>query len=68
MFGTLRAGLVVVNTNPLYTPREMRHRFTDSGAKAIIIAENFAANLETIMAETKSRRLLLPVSVKCWVW
>ena len=44
LFGVLRAGLVIVNTNPLYTPREMRHQFTDSGAKAIVIVENFAAD------------------------
>jgi long-chain acyl-CoA synthetase len=48
----LKAGLVIVNTNPLYTPREMKHQFTDSSAKAIIIAENFAANLEQIIDET----------------
>ena len=41
LFGALRAGLIVVNTNPLYTPREMKHQFVDSGAKAILIAENF---------------------------
>ncbi len=52
LFGALRAGLIVVNTNPLYTPREMRHQFTDSGAKAIVIAENFAANLEKIIGDT----------------
>ena len=52
LFGALRAGLVVVNTNPLYTPREMKHQFNDSGAKAIVIAENFAANLEKILGET----------------
>ncbi len=52
LFGALRAGLVVVNTNPLYTPREMKHQFNDSGAKAILIAENFAANLEKILADT----------------
>lgn len=52
LFGALRAGLVVVNTNPLYTPREMKHQFNDSGAKAIVIAENFAANLEQIIKET----------------
>ena len=46
LFGTLRAGLIVVNTNPLYTPREMKHQFTDAGCKAIVIADNFAANLE----------------------
>lgn len=52
LFGALRAGLIVVNTNPLYTPREMRHQFTDSGAKAIVIAENFASNLEKIIGDT----------------
>lgn len=52
LFGALRAGLVVVNTNPLYTPREMKHQFVDSGAKAILIAENFAANLEKILGDT----------------
>lgn len=46
IFGALRAGLVIVNTNPLYTPHEMEYQFNDSGVKAIVIAENFAANLE----------------------
>ena len=59
LFGALRAGLVVVNTNPLYTPREMRHQFIDSGAKAIIIAENFAANLQQIIAETQIKTVVL---------
>ncbi|MBP7821445.1 MAG: AMP-binding protein [Saprospiraceae bacterium] len=53
LFGALRAGLIVVNTNPLYTPREMLHQFSDSGVKAIVIAENFAANLEGILKETQ---------------
>lgn len=53
LFAALRAGLVIVNTNPLYTPREMLHQFKDSGAKAIIIAENFAANLQKILPETE---------------
>ncbi len=52
LIGALRAGLVVVNTNPLYTPREMQHQFKDSEAKAIIIAENFAANLQKVLPET----------------
>ncbi len=52
LLGSLRAGLIVVNTNPLYTPREMAHQFTDSGVKAIVIADNFAANLQKIIAET----------------
>ncbi|MCP9236042.1 AMP-binding protein [Lewinella sp. JB7] len=50
--GILKAGLVLVNTNPLYTPPEMKHQFRDSGAKAIVIAENFAANLQQIIKET----------------
>lgn len=58
LFGALRAGLVVVNTNPLYTPREMRHQFADSGAKAIVIAENFAANLEKIIADTNIKTVI----------
>lgn len=52
LFGAFRAGLVVVNTNPLYTPREMKHQFNDAGVKAVIIAENFAANLAAILKET----------------
>ncbi|PSR14921.1 MAG: long-chain-fatty-acid--CoA ligase [Bacteroidetes bacterium] len=52
LYGAFRAGLVVVNTNPLYTPREMKHQFNDAGVKAVVIAENFAANLETILKET----------------
>jgi len=59
LFGALRAGLVVVNTNPLYTPREMAHQFKDSEAKAIIIAENFAANLEKIIDETKIKAVII---------
>jgi long-chain acyl-CoA synthetase len=52
MFGILRAGMVVVNTNPLYTPREMEHQFNDSGAKAIIILANFASVLEKVLPHT----------------
>ena len=52
IFGVLRAGMIAVNTNPLYTPREMKHQFTDSNVKAIIIADNFAANLQQIVGET----------------
>lgn len=53
LFGSLRAGLVVVNTNPLYTSHEMKHQFIDSGVKAVVIAENFAANLQKIIGETR---------------
>lgn len=59
LFGALRAGLIVVNTNPLYTPREMEHQFTDSGVKAIVIAENFAANLEKIIGKTEINTVIL---------
>ncbi len=52
IFAAIKAGLVVVNTNPLYTPREMKHQFSDSGAKAIIIADMFAGNLEKIVGDT----------------
>ena len=62
LFGALRAGLIVVNTNPLYTPREMKHQFNDSGAKAILIAENFAANLEQILADT-SIKIVITTSI-----
>ncbi len=50
LFGALRAGLVVVNTNPLYTPREMEHQFRDAGVKAIVIMANFANKLADIWA------------------
>jgi long-chain acyl-CoA synthetase len=51
--GIFRAGLVVVNVNPLYTPRELRHQLADSGAKCIIILENFADTLEEVIGDTK---------------
>jgi long-chain acyl-CoA synthetase len=51
LFGVLRAGLVVVNTNPLYTARELKHQLNDSGAKAIVVLENFAHTLDTVMAD-----------------
>ena len=53
LFGALKAGLIIVNTNPLYTCREMLHQFNDSEVKAIVIAENFAHNLEEIIGDTK---------------
>ena len=59
MFGILRAGLTVVNTNPLYTPREMLHQFKDSGAKAIVIMANFAANLEKIIDQTDIKHVII---------
>ncbi len=58
LHGVLKAGLVIVNTNPLYTPREMKHQFADSGAKAVVIAENFAANLQQIIGETDIKTVI----------
>ena len=58
-FGALRAGLIVVNTNPLYTPREMEHQFKDSGAVAIVIVSNFASHLEKIIAKTQIRHVII---------
>lgn len=52
LFGALRAGLVVVNTNPLYTDRELRHQLTDSGATAIVIVEAFAHTLADVIGDT----------------
>ncbi|WP_373495188.1 AMP-binding protein [Aquiflexum sp.] len=59
MFGVLRAGMVVVNANPLYTPREMKHQFEDSGADAIVILANFASNLEKIRQEIKAKHVIV---------
>ena len=55
----LRAGLVVVNVNPLYTPRELEHQLKDSGAKAIVIIENFAVTLQKCIAETQIEHVVL---------
>lgn len=52
LFGVMRAGLIAVNTNPLYTAREIKHQFNDSGVKAVIIAENFAHELEKVIKDT----------------
>lgn len=49
LFGALKAGLIVVNTNPLYTTKEMEHQFKDAGIKAIVILANFASSLEKIL-------------------
>ncbi len=59
LIGALRAGLVVVNTNPLYTPREMEHQFKDSGIRAIVIMANFAHNLEEIISRTQIDRVIV---------
>ncbi len=59
LFGTLRAGCVVVNCNPLYTPRELEHQLKDSGATAIVIVENFAHTLEQVIARTAIRHVVV---------
>ncbi|HET6432380.1 AMP-binding protein [Dyella sp.] len=58
LFGALRAGLVVVNTNPLYTPRELKHQLDDSGAKAIVVLDNFAATVEHVVGETHVQHVI----------
>jgi long-chain acyl-CoA synthetase len=59
LFGVLRAGMVVVNTNPLYTPRELEHQLKDSGAKAIVIVENFAHVLQQVLPRTDLKQVLV---------
>ncbi|KGK41489.1 long-chain fatty acid--CoA ligase [Nitrincola sp. A-D6] len=59
LFGALKAGLVIVNTNPLYTPREMAHQFNDSGARALVIHKSMAHNAEKILADTGIEQVFL---------
>ncbi|EEQ17703.1 Long-chain-fatty-acid--CoA ligase [Yersinia intermedia ATCC 29909] len=59
LFGVLRAGMVVVNVNPLYTPRELEHQLNDSGAVAIVIVSNFAHTLEKIVFKTQIKHVIL---------
>lgn len=58
IFGVLRAGLTVVNTNPLYTARELRHQLVDSGASVLVVMENFAATAQEIIKDTKVRQVI----------
>ena len=59
LFGALRAGLIVVNTNPLYTAPELRHQLIDSGALAIVVLENFAHVLAKVIQETSVQHVLV---------
>ncbi|ENX3945500.1 long-chain-fatty-acid--CoA ligase FadD [Photobacterium damselae] len=59
IFGILRAGCVVVNVNPLYTPRELEHQLNDAGAKAIVIVSNFAHTLEAVVKDTSVEHVIL---------
>jgi len=59
LFGTLRAGCTVVNTNPLYTARELEHQLTDSGAEVIVVVENFAQTLADVLGKTKIKHVVV---------
>ncbi len=59
MFGALRAGLIVVNTNPLYTAHEMKHQFEDADISALVILSNFAHNLEGILPDLKVEHIII---------
>ena len=58
LFGALRAGLIVVNTNPMYTARELKHQLEDACAKAIVVVDNFAATLQQVVAETHVQHII----------
>jgi long-chain acyl-CoA synthetase len=58
LFGALRAGLVVVNTNPMYTARELKHQLIDAGAQAIVVLDNFAATLQGVVGETSVKHIV----------
>src|SRR5690554_3468851 len=59
MFGALRAGLIVVNVNPLYTASEMKHQYSDAGVDTIVILANFAGNLEKIRKDLKTKHIIV---------
>ena len=59
LFGALQAGMVVVNVNPLYTPRELEHQLNDSGATTIIVLENFANTLELVLPKTQIQNIVV---------
>ena len=58
LFGILRAGLTVVNTNPMYTPRELKHQLDDSGATAMVVVDNFASVVAEVVAGTKVKKVI----------
>ena len=59
LYGSLKAGLVIVNTNPLYTEREMKHQFNDAGCSTVVILANFAHNLQKVIHETKVQHVIV---------
>ena len=58
LFGVLRAGMTVVNVNPMYTARELEHQLNDSGATAIVVLENFAHTLQEVLAKTPIKTVI----------
>ncbi|MDH4573504.1 AMP-binding protein [Salinicola acroporae] len=68
VFGALRAGLVVVNTNPLYTEREMRHQFRDAGVKAVVVLANMAHKLEKVLEQTGIRHVYVTEMADLHPW
>jgi acyl-CoA synthetase (AMP-forming)/AMP-acid ligase II len=62
----LRAGLVVVNVNPLYTARELQHQLNDSGAVAMVVLENFAHTLEEVIDQCSVKHVVLAPWANCW--
>lgn len=59
LFGAMKAGLIVVNTNPLYTPKELEHQFNDAGVKALVVFANMAHNVEKIVAKTSIKHIII---------
>jgi len=59
LFGAIRAGMVVVNTNPLYTVREMEHQFTDADVKAVVVLANFADSIEKVLPHTNIETVIV---------
>ena len=57
-FGVLRAGLTVVNTNPMYTPRELKHQLVDSGASVLLVLDNFGSVVQEVIADTQVRQVI----------
>jgi long-chain acyl-CoA synthetase len=68
MFGALRAGLIVVNTNPLYTVAELEYQLKDSGAVAVVVLENFAATLQQALPHTNVRHVIVTGVGDCLSW
>lgn len=59
VFGAMKAGMIVVNTNPLYTPKELEHQFNDAGAKALVVFANMASHVEKIIHKTSIKHLII---------